>query len=114
MRLKRNTLNNMTLDNIRKDRIYQAVITDLALTGNISRSDAEMLLGYEIPEYLKSPEGDTISSWNSNDDDAVEEEAVTTSDVEEEAVTTSDVEEEAVTTSDVEEEAVTTSDVKEE
>lgn len=74
MRLRRNTLNNMTLDNIRKDRIYQAVITDLALTGNISRSDAEMLLGYEIPEYLKSPEGDTISSWNSADDDDSEEE----------------------------------------
>lgn len=72
MRRGRNTLNNMTLDNIRKDRIYQAVITDLALTGNISRSDAEMLLGYEIPEYLKSPEGDTISSWNNGDEDGEE------------------------------------------
>lgn len=72
MRRGRNTLNNMTLDNIRKDRIYQAVITDLALTGNISRSDAEMLLGYEIPEYLKSPEGDTISSWDNSDEDGEE------------------------------------------
>lgn len=78
MRRGRNTLNNMTLDNIRKDRIYQAVITDLALTGNISRSDAEMLLGYEIPEYLKSPEGDTISSWNNGDDDDEEETDTTT------------------------------------
>jgi len=69
MRRGRNTLNNMTLDNIRKDRIYQAVITDLALTGNISKTDAESLLGYEIPEYLKSPEGDTISSWDNGDDD---------------------------------------------
>lgn len=68
MRLRRNTLNNMTLDNIRKDRIYQAVITDLALTGNISKEDAETLLGYEIPEYLKSPTGDTISSWGNPDE----------------------------------------------
>lgn len=70
MRLRRNTLNNMTLDNIRKDRVYQAVITDLALTGNISKEDAESLLGYEIPEYLKSPAGDTISSWAAPDEAA--------------------------------------------
>lgn len=69
MRLRRNTLNNMTLDNIRKDRVYQAIITDLALTGNISKEDAETLLGYEIPEYLKSPSGDTISSWGNPDED---------------------------------------------
>jgi hypothetical protein len=69
MRRGRNTLNNMILDNMRKDRIYQAVITDLALTGNISKEDAETLLGYEIPEYLKSPAGDTISSWVDPDED---------------------------------------------
>lgn len=93
MRLRRNTLNNMTIDNLRKDRVYQAIITDLALTGNISRSDAEMLLGYEIPEYLKSPEGDTISSWDNDDDDDGEETAPTADEATEKAASKVDSEE---------------------
>ena len=91
MRLRRNTLNNMTLDNLRKDRVYQAIITDLALTGNISRSDAEILLGYEIPEYLKSPEGDTVSSWDNDDE---EEAAPMTDEMTEKAASIADGEEE--------------------
>lgn len=63
MRPRKNILNNKILDNIRQDRIYQAIITDLALTGNIPGSDAAMLLGYEIPTYLKAPDGKTIADW---------------------------------------------------
>lgn len=63
MRPRKNILNNKILDNIRQDRIYQAIITDLALTGNIPGADAAMLLGYEIPEYLKAPDGKNIKDW---------------------------------------------------
>lgn len=61
MRVSRNTLNNMMLDNQRRNPLYQAIITDLAITGNLSREDAEMLLGYEIPDYLHTPDGKTIA-----------------------------------------------------
>lgn len=62
--LRRNTLNNITLANQRRTPVYQAVITDLAITGNIPREDAEMLLGYKIPEYLKTPDGDIIGEYD--------------------------------------------------
>lgn len=62
--LRRNTLNNITLANQRRTPVYQAVITDLAITGNIPREDAEMLLGYKIPEYLKAPNGDIIGEYD--------------------------------------------------
>lgn len=54
---RKNTLNNLILDNKRKDQVYQAVITDLALAGVIDMSVAEGLLGYKIPDYLKLPAG---------------------------------------------------------
>lgn len=62
MRVTRNILNNMMMDNQRRNPLYQAIITDLAITGNIPREDAEMLLGYEIPNFLKTPDGATINS----------------------------------------------------
>ena len=54
---RKNTLNNLQLENMRKTKEYQSIITDLALEGVISLSVAESLLGYEIPEYLRSPSG---------------------------------------------------------
>ena len=54
---RKNTLNNLQLENMRRTKEYQSVITDLALEGAISLSVAESLLGYEIPEYLHSPSG---------------------------------------------------------
>ena len=51
----------MQLDNARKTQGYQAVITDLAIEGIVSLDTAESLLGYEIPEYLKSPSGKSVS-----------------------------------------------------
>lgn len=62
--LRRNTLNNITLANQRRTPVYQAVITDLAITGNIPREDAEMLLGYKIPEYLKTPDEGIIGEYD--------------------------------------------------
>ena len=59
--MKKNTLNNMQLGNIRKTQSYQAIITDLAIEGIVSLDTAESLLGYEIPEYLKSPSGKSVS-----------------------------------------------------
>lgn len=58
----KNTLNNMTLRNSRRTQQYQAVITDLALVGVIPREKAEMILGYEIPDYLQLPDGTNISA----------------------------------------------------
>ena len=52
---RKNTLNNIILGNKRKDPVYQAVMTDLALSGAIDIKIAEALLGYEIPDYLKLP-----------------------------------------------------------
>lgn len=60
MRVGRNTLNNMMMSNNRKTQVYQTLITDLVISGNISKEDGEMLLGYEIPNYLKTPDGKTI------------------------------------------------------
>lgn len=60
--MKKNTLNNMILENVRGTHAYQAVITDLALEGVIPVGVAESLLGYEIPEYLHSPSGKTVRS----------------------------------------------------
>lgn len=60
MRISKNVLNNMMMENQRRNPLYQTIITDLAITGNIDRDDAEMLLGYEIPNYLKTPDGQTI------------------------------------------------------
>jgi hypothetical protein len=61
MRVSRNILNNMMMDNQRRNPLYQTILTDLAITGNIPREDAEMLLGYEIPAFLKTPDGSTIA-----------------------------------------------------
>ena len=52
---RRNTLNNMISDNIRKTQAYQCVLTDLVLAGVIDKHVAEGLLGYEIPDYLHLP-----------------------------------------------------------
>ena len=60
MRISRNILNNMMMDNQRKNPLYQTIITDLAITGNIDKEDAEMLLGYEIPSFLHTPDGQSI------------------------------------------------------
>lgn len=52
---RRNTLNNIILGNKRKDPVYQAVMTDLALAGVVDVKVAEALLGYRLPSYLKLP-----------------------------------------------------------
>ena len=61
MRIGRNILNNMMMDNQRKNPLYQTIITDLAITGTMKREDAEMLLGYEIPDYLFLYDGRSIA-----------------------------------------------------
>ena len=58
----------MIMENQRRNPLYQTIITDLAITGNIDRDDAEMLLGYEIPDYLKTPDGQTIDEDEDEDD----------------------------------------------
>ena len=74
MRLRRNTLNNLMMDNQRKNPLYQTLITDLAITGNIGREDAEMLLGYKIPEFLKTPDGESLAAEPVEDEDEDEDE----------------------------------------
>lgn len=73
MRISRNILNNMMMDNQRKNPLYQTIITDLAITGNIDKEDAEMLLGYEIPSFLHTPDGHSIKEVPGNEDDEPEE-----------------------------------------
>jgi len=83
---RKNTLNNIILGNKRKDPVYQAVMTDLALSGAIDIKIAEALLGYEIPDYLKLPvdfearlkaavekEEDSAAVDDSSDDEPVDE-----------------------------------------
>ena len=70
MRISRNILNNMMMDNQRKNPLYQTIITDLAITGNMDREDAEMLLGYEIPSFLHTPDGQSIEEIPEDAEDA--------------------------------------------
>ena len=74
MRISRNILNNMMMDNQRKNPLYQTIITDLAITGNIDREDAEMLLGYEIPSFLHTPDGQSIKEVPEDEDEDESEE----------------------------------------
>jgi uncharacterized low-complexity protein len=62
MNRHKNILNNMVMDNKRRDPLYQTIITDLALAGCIRLEAAEMLLGYKIPSYLKAPDGTTVAT----------------------------------------------------
>ena len=68
MRINRNTLNSMIMDNQRRTPMYQTIITDLAIVGCIERKDAEMLLGYPIPKNLKTPDGRCIDDAASVDE----------------------------------------------
>lgn len=43
------------MENTRKDRVYQTLVTDLTLAGVITKELGERLLGYEIPSYLVLP-----------------------------------------------------------
>lgn len=74
MRISRNILNNMMMDNQRKNPLYQTIITDLAITGNIDREDAEMLLGYEIPSFLHTPDGQSIEEAPEENEEEDEDE----------------------------------------
>lgn len=49
------TLNNRLLENKRKDQLYQTVIIDLCLLGVLEKEQAELILGYAIPDYLELP-----------------------------------------------------------
>jgi len=68
MRINRNTLNSMIMDNQRRTPLYQTIITDLAIVGAINREDAEMLLGYQIPANLKVPDGRCIEDSTATDE----------------------------------------------
>lgn len=60
MRTNKCLLNNMSMDNLRKDKVYQAIVIDLVLTGNLSKEDARRMLGYDIPEYLHLPKETSV------------------------------------------------------
>lgn len=48
-------LNNLSMDVCRKDKVYAAVIIDLAIAGAVNKDVAENLLGYKIPDSVKPP-----------------------------------------------------------
>ena len=52
---RRNMVNNIMLENARKSPAYQCLMTDLILSGAVSRTIGEKLLGYKVPDYLRLP-----------------------------------------------------------
>ena len=59
---RKSNLNNMSIQNHRKNPLYQAIMTDLCLEGIIPKDKAEAILGYEIPPGMKSPTGKTLEA----------------------------------------------------
>lgn len=57
-------LTNANLRQLRTDRVYQALVIDLMLYGYIEQDDAESLLGYKIPDYVKGPDGQSLGDIN--------------------------------------------------
>lgn len=43
------------MENTRKDRVYQTLVTDLVLAGVITKELGERLLGCKVPNYLRLP-----------------------------------------------------------
>lgn len=80
MSRSRNTLNNLMMENCRRDSIYRTIITDLVITGNISKKDGAMLLGYDVPSYLHTPDGKTVDNIADEDDIATDEDDIITDD----------------------------------
>ena len=62
MRISKNTLNNLMMENQRRTPVYQTLITDLAIAGVIKLEVAEMLLGYKIPGFLHTPDGKCLKA----------------------------------------------------
>jgi len=73
MRVRKNVLNNMIMNNHRKNPVYQTLITDLAILGVIRREDAENLLGYKIPAFLQTPDGQYLEPDEGYDKPPVKE-----------------------------------------
>lgn len=90
MRISRNILNNMMMDNQRKNPLYQTIITDLAITGNIDMEDAEMLLGYKIPAFLHTPDGQSLEDETEDPVDDEDTSLVEAADEDDEAEEDSD------------------------
>lgn len=47
------------MENTRKDRVYQTLVTDLVLAGVITKELGERLLGCKVPNYLRLPKENT-------------------------------------------------------
>lgn len=56
------TLNTRILENLRKEKLYKAIITDLTIAGYIKAEDAKLLLGTDVPSYVKLPDGRNIDN----------------------------------------------------
>ena len=59
---RKSNLNNMSIQNYRKNPLYQAIVTDLCLEGIIPKDKAEAILGYEIPASMRGPTGKTLEA----------------------------------------------------
>jgi len=49
------SLNNRRMRSLRRDPVYEAVMTDLYLIGALDKSVVEQLLGKTVSEHLVSP-----------------------------------------------------------
>ena len=61
------TLNNMSIRNLRREQVYQAIMIDLAMLSVISREECEMMIGGSIPENITLPDGSRGNIVNAAD-----------------------------------------------
>jgi hypothetical protein len=54
-------LNNRKMIAIRKDIMYEAIMTDLYLIGALEKEIVEKLIGRPVSEHLTSPIGNTVN-----------------------------------------------------
>lgn len=54
-------VNNMKLNNLRRDMMYEAIMIDLTLMGVIPRATTEEWLGYKISDLLEGPQHQKLS-----------------------------------------------------
>ena len=56
--MKASALNNRRMRALRRDPIYEAVMTDLCLIGAIDKSVIEKLTGHAVSDHLTNPLGE--------------------------------------------------------
>ena len=64
--MKATRLNNRKLAALRKDMVYEAVMTDLVLIGALDKEVVEQLIGRQIGEFLRDPTAAAVETPTEN------------------------------------------------